>query len=70
LLNFAGYEHGTKVIAQATAESSAFSIAGGGDTLASIAKYGIEGDVGLHQHWWRGLSWKCCPPWTTSERSK
>ncbi|MDE2502379.1 MAG: phosphoglycerate kinase, partial [Burkholderiales bacterium] len=26
--------------------SPAFSIAGGGDTLAAIAKYGIEGDIG------------------------
>ena len=33
-------------IARAIAESSAFSIAGGGDTLAAIAKYGIEKDVG------------------------
>ena len=33
-------------IAEAIAKSSAFSIAGGGDTLAAIAKYGIEPDVG------------------------
>jgi phosphoglycerate kinase len=39
---FAG---GTKTIAKAIAESNAFSIAGGGDTLAAIAKYGIEKDV-------------------------
>jgi phosphoglycerate kinase len=32
---------GTRVIAQAIADSKAFSIAGGGDTLAAIAKYGI-----------------------------
>jgi phosphoglycerate kinase len=32
---------GTKTIARAVAESSAFSIAGGGDTLAAIAKFGI-----------------------------
>jgi len=32
---------GTKVVAQAIADSAAFSIAGGGDTLAAIAKYGI-----------------------------
>jgi len=32
---------GTKAIAQAIAESKAFSIAGGGDTLAAISKYGI-----------------------------
>jgi phosphoglycerate kinase len=46
VFEFAAFENGTKVIAQAIAESSAFSIAGGGDTLAAIAKYGIEGDVG------------------------
>ena len=40
---FAG---GTKTIAAAIAESPAFSIAGGGDTLAAIAKYGIEDKVG------------------------
>jgi phosphoglycerate kinase len=46
VFEFAAFENGTKVIAQAIAESSAFSIAGGGDTLAAIAKYGIEQDVG------------------------
>jgi phosphoglycerate kinase len=46
VFEFAAFENGTKVIAQAIAESSAFSIAGGGDTLAAIAKYGIEKQVG------------------------
>ncbi|MEY2622214.1 MAG: hypothetical protein RIT26_2034 [Pseudomonadota bacterium] len=40
------FAHGTEVVARAIAESSAFSIAGGGDTLAAIAKYGIEDQVG------------------------
>ncbi len=40
------FAQGTETIARAIAESSAFSIAGGGDTLAAIAKYGIEKDVG------------------------
>ena len=40
------FENGTRCIAQAIASSSAFSIAGGGDTLAAIAKYGIAPDVG------------------------
>jgi phosphoglycerate kinase len=40
------FAHGTRTIAQAIAESPAFSIAGGGDTLAAIAKYGIEKQVG------------------------
>ncbi len=46
VFEFAAFENGTKVIAQAIAESPAFSIAGGGDTLAAIAKYGIEKQVG------------------------
>ncbi len=36
---------GTKMIAAAIAHSPAFSIAGGGDTLAAIAKYGIENQI-------------------------
>jgi phosphoglycerate kinase len=46
VFEFAAFENGTQVIAQAIAESSAFSIAGGGDTLAAIAKYGIEKKIG------------------------
>jgi len=46
VFEFAAFENGTRVIAQAIAESKAFSIAGGGDTLAAIAKYGIEKQVG------------------------
>ena len=39
------FASGTKVIAEAIAESKAFSIAGGGDTLAAIAKYGIADKI-------------------------
>ncbi|MBO9648092.1 MAG: phosphoglycerate kinase [Variovorax sp.] len=46
VFEFDAFANGTKVIAQAIAESKAFSIAGGGDTLAAIAKYGIEDKVG------------------------
>ena len=46
VFEFDQFANGTKEIAQAIAESSAFSIAGGGDTLAAIAKYGIEKQVG------------------------
>jgi phosphoglycerate kinase len=46
VFEFAAFENGTKTIAHAIANSSAFSIAGGGDTLAAIAKYGIEKQVG------------------------
>ena len=46
VFEFAAFEGGTQAIAQAIAASPAFSIAGGGDTLAAIAKYGIEKQVG------------------------
>jgi phosphoglycerate kinase len=46
VFEFEAFSKGTEGIARAIAESSAFSIAGGGDTLAAIAKYGIEKDVG------------------------
>ena len=39
------FSHGTQSLSQAIAESSAFSIAGGGDTLAAIDKYGINDQV-------------------------
>ena len=39
------FSHGTQTLATAIAESSAFSIAGGGDTLAAIDKYGINDQV-------------------------
>lgn len=45
VFEFAAFEHGTKTLAAAIADSAAFSIAGGGDTLAAIAKYGIESKV-------------------------
>jgi len=46
VFEFEAFSHGTETLARAIAASSAFSIAGGGDTLAAIAKYGIEKDVG------------------------
>ena len=46
VFEFDAFAGGTETIARAIADSSAFSIAGGGDTLAAIAKYGIEQDVG------------------------
>ena len=46
VFEFDAFAHGTETIARAIAESAAFSIAGGGDTLAAIAKYGIEKQVG------------------------
>ncbi|MBC7602292.1 MAG: phosphoglycerate kinase [Ramlibacter sp.] len=46
VFEFDAFAHGTETIARAIAKSDAFSIAGGGDTLAAIAKYGIEKDIG------------------------
>ena len=46
VFEFDAFAGGTETIARAIAASSAFSIAGGGDTLAAIAKYRIEKDVG------------------------
>ena len=46
VFEFDAYAHGTETLARAIAASPAFSIAGGGDTLAAIAKYGIEADIG------------------------
>jgi len=46
VFEFDAFAHGTETVARAIATSPAFSIAGGGDTLAAIAKYGIEGDIG------------------------
>jgi phosphoglycerate kinase len=46
VFEFDAFAEGTEAIARAIAASPAFSIAGGGDTLAAIAKYGIEKDIG------------------------
>lgn len=45
VFEFDAFAKGTEGVARAIADSSAFSIAGGGDTLAAIAKYGIEDQV-------------------------
>jgi phosphoglycerate kinase len=46
VFEFDQFGEGTKSLSHAIATSKAFSIAGGGDTLAAIAKYGIEKDIG------------------------
>jgi phosphoglycerate kinase len=46
VFEFDAFAKGTETLARAIARSEAFSIAGGGDTLAAIAKYGIERDIG------------------------
>jgi len=46
VFEFDQFGNGTKTLATAIADSKAFSIAGGGDTLAAIAKYGITDKIG------------------------
>ncbi|MCK9467842.1 MAG: phosphoglycerate kinase [Porticoccaceae bacterium] len=45
VFEFDQFGHGTRTLAEAIAESDAFSIAGGGDTLAAVDKYGIADKV-------------------------
>jgi phosphoglycerate kinase len=46
VFEFDAFGGGTKTVAEAIAASPAFSIAGGGDTLAAIAKYGVTDRIG------------------------
>ena len=46
VFEFDAFANGTRAVAQAIAGSKAFSLAGGGDTLAAIAKYGVTDRIG------------------------
>lgn len=45
VFEFDAFGHGTETLARAIAASGAFSIAGGGDTLAAVDKYGVESGI-------------------------
>ena len=45
VFEFDAFENGTRTLARAIAESSAYSLAGGGDTLAAIDRYGLASDI-------------------------
>jgi len=45
VFEFDAFAGGTRALAEAIAKSKAFSIAGGGDTLAAIEKFGVERDI-------------------------
>jgi len=45
VFEFDAFGHGTETLARAIADSNAFSIAGGGDTLAAIEKYGVADKI-------------------------
>ena len=45
VFEFDAFANGTRAVAESVAASEAFSIAGGGDTLAAIAKFGVTGDI-------------------------
>ncbi len=46
VFEFDAFGKGTETLARAIAASDAFSIAGGGDTLAAVEKYGVQADIG------------------------
>ena len=46
VFEFESFANGTRAIAEAIAQSPAFSIAGGGDTLAAISKFGVTDKIG------------------------
>jgi phosphoglycerate kinase len=46
VFEFDAFAGGTKAVAEAIAASSGFSLAGGGDTLAAISKFGVTGKIG------------------------
>ena len=45
VFEFDQFGEGTRALAEAVAASAAFSLAGGGDTLAAVDKYGVGGDI-------------------------
>jgi phosphoglycerate kinase len=45
VFEFDAFGKGTQTLAQAIAKSNAFSIAGGGDTIAAVEKYGVEANI-------------------------
>ncbi|MGH8190029.1 MAG: phosphoglycerate kinase, partial [Rhodanobacteraceae bacterium] len=45
VFEFDAFGHGTETLAHAIADSKAFSIAGGGDTLAAVDKYGVADGI-------------------------
>lgn len=45
VFEFEAFSQGTEIMAKAIANSKAFSIAGGGDTLAAVDKYGLEEQI-------------------------
>jgi phosphoglycerate kinase len=57
VFEFDAFGGGTRALAEAIAASPAFSIAGGGDTLAAIEKYGIEGDISYISTGGGGFLW-------------
>lgn len=46
VFEFEAFAHGSRVVAEAIADSRGFSIAGGGDTLAAIARFGVAENIG------------------------
>ncbi|ELN88909.1 phosphoglycerate kinase [Salmonella enterica subsp. enterica serovar Enteritidis str. 22558] len=55
VFEFPNFRKGTEIVANAIADSEAFSIAGGGDTLAAIDLFGIADKNFLHFYWRRRI---------------
>ena len=53
VFEFNQFASGTKALAEAIAESDAFSVAGGGDTIAAIQKFGVTEKIFIHLNRWR-----------------
>jgi phosphoglycerate kinase len=46
VFEFPNFAAGTRAVAEAISRSKAFSLAGGGDTLAAIDRFGVAGEIG------------------------
>jgi phosphoglycerate kinase len=74
VFEFDQFGEGTRTLAQAIARSPAFSIAGGGDTLAAIEKYRVEDDISYISTAaapsWNSSKARNCRPWQCSKSGR
>ena len=45
VFEFSNFENGTKTLSESIANSTAFSVAGGGDTVAAVGKFGVKSKI-------------------------
>jgi chorismate synthase len=58
VFEFDAFGKGTETLAHAIADSDAFSIAGGGDTLAAVVKYGVQAGISNGMPVWFRVGFK------------